>query len=105
DGQDIAPIVTWGTSPEDALPIDAALPDPARESDAERAKRVRDALDYMGIAAGKKLTEIAVDRVFIGSGANGRLARPRAPACAPRRQCWRAAPARCRGWCRPARAK
>jgi 3-isopropylmalate/(R)-2-methylmalate dehydratase large subunit len=80
DGADIAPIVTWGTSPEDALPIDAALPDPAREPDAERAKRVREALDYMGIAAGRKLTEIAVDRVFIGSCTNARIEALRAAA-------------------------
>jgi 3-isopropylmalate/(R)-2-methylmalate dehydratase large subunit len=73
DGAQIAPIVTWGTSPEDALPIDGVLPDPAREPNPERAKYLRDALDYMGITAGRKLTDIAVDRVFIGSCTNARI--------------------------------
>src|SRR5262245_50008376 len=67
DGARIAPVVTWGTSPEDTLPIDASVPDPAREANEERARYLRDALDYMGIAPGKRLTDIAVDRVFIGS--------------------------------------
>jgi 3-isopropylmalate/(R)-2-methylmalate dehydratase large subunit len=73
DAADIAPIVTWGTSPEDALPIDARVPDPAREPDEARARYLRGALEYMGIAPGQKLSDIAVDRVFIGSCTNSRI--------------------------------
>jgi 3-isopropylmalate/(R)-2-methylmalate dehydratase large subunit len=73
DAARIAPIVTWGTSPEDALPIDARVPDPAHEPNETRAQYIRDALDYMGIAPGRKLTDIAVDRVFIGSCTNARI--------------------------------
>jgi 3-isopropylmalate/(R)-2-methylmalate dehydratase large subunit len=80
DAGAIAPIVTWGTTPDDALPIDASVPDPARETDPARAKYLREALDYMGIAPGKKLNGIAIDRIFIGSCTNARIEDLRAAA-------------------------
>ncbi|WP_428562413.1 3-isopropylmalate dehydratase large subunit [Pseudolabrys sp.] len=73
DATGVAPIVTWGTTPDDALPIDGRAPDPARENDPARAKYIREALDYMGIAPGAKLTDIVIDRVFIGSCTNSRI--------------------------------
>jgi len=71
-GEDIAPAVTWGTSPEDVLPITATVPFP---SDFEGGKVVaaQRALDYMGLTAGQKLTDIKIDTVFIGSCTNGRI--------------------------------
>ena len=70
--REVAPTVTWGVSPEDALPVDARTPSPEGAAPA-RAKYIREALDYMGLAPGMALTDIAIDRVFIGSCTNARL--------------------------------
>src|SRR5215470_16966811 len=70
---DIVPQVTWGTSPEDVLPITGAVPDPAAASDEAKRRSMERALDYMGLKPGTPLREVKIDRVFIGSCTNGRI--------------------------------
>ncbi|MDP6708637.1 MAG: 3-isopropylmalate dehydratase large subunit, partial [Alphaproteobacteria bacterium] len=67
DGSAIAPMVTWGNSPQDAVQITDRVPDPAEESDAERRDAMTAALDYMDLTPGTRIDEVTVDRVFIGS--------------------------------------
>lgn len=71
--ESIAPMVTWGNSPEDALPITGHVPDPAAAPSAERRDAMQRTLSYMGLQPGQALTDVPVDRVFIGSCTNGRI--------------------------------
>ena len=70
---DIIPQVTWGTSPENVLPITGVVPNPADVKDAERRTAMERALDYMGLTPGTKLQDVTIERVFIGSCTNGRI--------------------------------
>lgn len=73
DAGTLAPMVSWGTSPEDCAPIDACVPDPAATPDVDRRRRLERALAYLGLTPGMRLEDIAVDRVFIGSCTNARI--------------------------------
>ena len=73
NGNDVAPQVTWGTSPQDVVPVNGSVPDPNKEKDKDRQASMKRSLEYMGLKANTKITDIKIDKVFIGSCTNGRI--------------------------------
>ena len=73
DGKDIKPMVTWGTSPQDVVPIDGKVPNPKNISDPDKKSSIERSLKYMGLKPDVNVKDIKIDKVFIGSCTNGRI--------------------------------
>ena len=73
NGNDISPMVTWGTSPQDVVSVTGSIPDPDKEKDEDRKNSINRSLNYMGLKPNTKITDIKIDRIFIGSCTNGRI--------------------------------
>ena len=72
-GGEISPMVTWGTSPQDVVSVTGNVPDPEKEKDEDRKASMNRSLKYMGLKPNTKITDIKIDRIFIGSCTNGRI--------------------------------
>ena len=73
EGKDIEPLVTWGTSPHDISPVSGFVPDPDKETNEDRKMAIKRSLEYMGLKPNTKISEIKIDKIFIGSCTNGRI--------------------------------
>ena len=73
DGKEIEPLVTWGTSPQDVSPVTGVVPDPNKENNEDRRMAMKRSLEYMGLKANTKISDIKIDKIFIGSCTNGRI--------------------------------
>ena len=73
EGKEIEPLVTWGTSPQDVSPINGFVPDPEKVRDKDRKLAMKRSLEYMGLKPNTKISDIKIDKIFIGSCTNGRI--------------------------------